>query len=274
MSDIADRAAHFVRGVETYARGDHYEAHEVWEELWQDENDDDRRLMLQALIQVASAVHKAKHDVAPRGSLRLLERAREKMAGLGDDFMAIDVARLRDEIERCHVEVARQIAIGSCKIGDDFVPAVVLLGDATPWLNKTAPPVVPYAAKGAWFTRGLDAYAGGAYFEAHELWEELWRDAPEGFDRQFLQGLIQVAAAMHKAIGQHKPKPATRLLERALMKLRPAPDGYMGLQVKRLIEESERTKIVLARLGQQDDPPPLERASAPTIARALGALPH
>ncbi len=51
------------------------------------------------------------------------------------------------------------------------------------------------AADDAW-REGVRAFCEERWFEAHEHWEQLWRAAgPE--DREFLRGLIQVAAALH-----------------------------------------------------------------------------
>ena len=46
------------------------------------------------------------------------------------------------------------------------------------------------------FERGLAHFNARQFFEAHEVWEEIWltEDEPE---RTFLQGLIQIAAAFH-----------------------------------------------------------------------------
>jgi predicted metal-dependent hydrolase len=41
---------------------------------------------------------------------------------------------------------------------------------------------------------GLQLIRDGAYFEAHEEFEEEWRRAPAG-ERDFLQGLVHVAVA-------------------------------------------------------------------------------
>ena len=120
-------------------------------------------------------------------------------------------------------------------------------------------------ARSAWFEKGLSAYAAGEHFDAHEFWEEIWRDAPQGPHREFLQGLIQVAAAMHKAMAQQKPAPASRLLARALLRLRDAPPHHMGLQVDRLRSEAERARTILAA-GKM-----LDAALIPTIARACHA---
>ena len=66
--------------------------------------------------------------------------------------------------------------------------------------------------------RGRALFDGGRYFEAHEVWEELWhRERGEG--RKALQGLIQIAAGLYKA-GLGQPRGCVRLLEAGLSKLR------------------------------------------------------
>jgi hypothetical protein len=69
------------------------------------------------------------------------------------------------------------------------------------------------------FARGARLFDAGAFFEAHEVWEERWRVATEKAERDFLQGLIQVAAAFHKLVVMKSPDAAGRLLARGLAKL-------------------------------------------------------
>ena len=46
---------------------------------------------------------------------------------------------------------------------------------------------------------GVDLFNHGYYWEAHEVWEGPWRQAPAGSDRKlFLQALIRLAAAALK----------------------------------------------------------------------------
>ena len=52
------------------------------------------------------------------------------------------------------------------------------------------------------------------YFEAHEVWEEMWNEAG-GARHSFLQGLIQVAVALHHA-GNGNFKGARKLFASAL----------------------------------------------------------
>ncbi len=229
--------------------------------MWQDEADEDRRRFLQALIQVASAVHKAVNDVAPRGAVRLLDAAREKLAGLGDVFLGADLSVLREGMERCRSEIARQLEdSGHCELASDFIPTLRQVAASPAFHKQPKERIVPKGAASAWFDKGLDTYRAGDFFEAHELWEELWRDAPPGFDRQFVQGLIQVAAAMHKIKSHEKPKPAARLLGRAIDKLTGAPQGYRSIDTVRLLREARHAKTLLEAGALPDDKiPAIER---------------
>jgi hypothetical protein len=69
------------------------------------------------------------------------------------------------------------------------------------------------------FTRGSALFDEGAFFEAHEAWEEEWRVEIDETRRRFLQGLIQVAAAFHKLFVAHSTEAASRLLAKGTAKL-------------------------------------------------------
>ena len=46
---------------------------------------------------------------------------------------------------------------------------------------------------------GIDLFNARYFWEAHEAWEKVWRNAPEGSrGRDVVKGLIQVAAALFK----------------------------------------------------------------------------
>lgn len=47
------------------------------------------------------------------------------------------------------------------------------------------------------FAAGVAEFNGGHFFEAHEVWEDQWNDLV-GDPRQFVQGLIQIAAGYLK----------------------------------------------------------------------------
>jgi hypothetical protein len=68
------------------------------------------------------------------------------------------------------------------------------------------------------YLRGRALFDAGSYFAAHEVWEEAWL-IESGDTRVFLQGLIQIAAALHKASRQEHPGGCVRLFDAGLAKL-------------------------------------------------------
>lgn len=108
--------------------------------------------------------------------------------------------------------------------------------------------------------RGRVLYAAGRFFEAHEAWEEAWREEA-GATRRLLHGLILVAAAYHKMAIQRQAAGMTRLLEKALDELQPLPDGFAALRLTRfkagLAESREEALIWLSGGPSPSGPAPL-----------------
>lgn len=83
---------------------------------------------------------------------------------------------------------------------------------------------------------GLDLFNHHYYWEAHEVWEELWQHTVRNtLVRTFLQGLIQCAGALLKAsTGQHTG--CSRLSAKALPKLdrviAAGPDPFAGIALR------------------------------------------
>ena len=80
---------------------------------------------------------------------------------------------------------------------------------------------------------GLALVREGRGFDAHELFEELWRaaDPPE---RDLYQGLVHVAVATYQD-GRGNEVGRTRQLEKALRRLAPYAPAYAGVDVDELL---------------------------------------
>lgn len=87
--------------------------------------------------------------------------------------------------------------------------------------------------------RGAALYNQALFWEAHEAWEELWLEL-EDEPKLFVQGLIQAAAAGHKAFAQRQPRGCVKLLRAALQKLEPAPRDFLGVETERLLQGLRR----------------------------------
>jgi predicted metal-dependent hydrolase len=79
------------------------------------------------------------------------------------------------------------------------------------------------------YREGIKLFNSEAFFEAHEMLEDVWRTAPKEH-KKFLQGLIQVAVAMHhhsrgNVIG------AQSLLARASRNLSGYPAEFHGIRL-------------------------------------------
>ena len=81
-------------------------------------------------------------------------------------------------------------------------------------------------------------FNGVRYWYAHEAWETLWRAAPDE-DRDFYQGLIQIAAGLLH-LQRRNMRGARNKLREGLEKLRRYEPAYHGIFVNELIGEASR----------------------------------
>src|SRR5882724_10157595 len=100
------------------------------------------------------------------------------------------------------------------------------------------------------YLHGIRLFNRGAFFEAHEVLEDVWRPATEP-ERKFLQGLIQVAVAFHhhstgNLVG------ARSLLARAAKNLSGYSETFGGIQLSQLLNCIAEWQQALAK----DGPPP------------------
>jgi uncharacterized protein len=88
------------------------------------------------------------------------------------------------------------------------------------------------------FRRGVALFNGVRYWHAHEAWETLWRGAPDE-DRDFYQGLIQIAAGLLH-LQRRNMRGATNKLSEGLERLEPYQPAHRGVFVQELIGEGRR----------------------------------
>jgi hypothetical protein len=100
-------------------------------------------------------------------------------------------------------------------------------------------------AKSEGYRRGIRLFNAGEFYEAHEVWEDVWRESA-GLEKKFLQGLIQAAVALHhRSTGNVVG--AGSLMARGLRNLEEYPAEYGGIRVGELRCELERWREALAR---------------------------
>ena len=86
----------FRRGAALFDAEAWFEAHEVWEDQWRVSTGEDR-LLLQALIQAAAALHHARRGNAV-GARHLRDAAGAKLARLGAERFGVDLRAFADAL--------------------------------------------------------------------------------------------------------------------------------------------------------------------------------
>ena len=103
------------------------------------------------------------------------------------------------------------------------------------------------------YLEGIEKFNACDYFEAHEVWEELWTDY-RGDSRKFYQGLIQAAVALYH-FGNGNIRGAKKLHTSVHGYLEPYAPQHLGLDVSAFLAAFD---VCLAKVaaGTDADPPP------------------
>ncbi len=97
--------------------------------------------------------------------------------------------------------------------------------------------------------KGIEEFNRGEFFEAHEYLEDAWREETRRI-RYLYQGILQVGVGFyHQENGNWKG--ATGLLESGIARLRDFEPDALGIDVARLLRESESCLADLEDLGRE-----------------------
>ena len=103
---------------------------------------------------------------------------------------------------------------------------------------------------------GIALFNAREFWHAHEAWEVLWL-AAAGEEKQFLQGLIQLAAAYHHVKRGTSPRGAVRLFDAALGRLSAFPEGHLGVDRAAVVARAAEHRRRIAEgghIGDEDYP--------------------
>jgi predicted metal-dependent hydrolase len=109
----------------------------------------------------------------------------------------------------------------------------------------------------ALYLHALDLFNRARFFDAHEVWEDVWRAAPPE-EKKFLQGLIQIAVALHhhstgNLVG------ARSLLDRGTRNLEGYPEQHGDLKLAVFLRSLVAWKRALADGNPLPPLPHIER---------------
>ena len=106
------------------------------------------------------------------------------------------------------------------------------------------------------FHRGLQLFNAAEFFEAHEVWEDVWRAAPHQ-EKKFLQGLIQLAVGFHHHSTGNRAG-AQSLLARGARNLSHYPQNFAGIDLLKLLQEVTGYREALAQSSSQPSLPQIQ----------------
>jgi uncharacterized protein len=85
------------------------------------------------------------------------------------------------------------------------------------------------------YLEGIKYFNDCEYFEAHEVWEDLWTEY-QGPLRRFYQGLIQLAVCLHH-FGNGNVRGAKKLYFSCSKYLKQYPDQHEGIDLAKLLSQ-------------------------------------
>jgi predicted metal-dependent hydrolase len=100
------------------------------------------------------------------------------------------------------------------------------------------------------FILGLEQFNRGEFFAQHETLEDLWI-AERDEVRSLYKGILQVGVGFHHLFDRHNYKGAVIKLESGCRWLRAFQPRCRGVEVTRLIEDTQRARTQLMALGPE-----------------------
>jgi predicted metal-dependent hydrolase len=127
----------YLAGIVLFNRGDYFEAHEVWEDLWMDTAGPDKRFY-QGLIQAAVGLcHFCNGNV--RGAVKLYHSSRDYMNRYAPQHLGLNVGDFWQQMGACFAEL---LALPSpdqrVEPSEDLLPTIGLTPEPAAWPEPEA----------------------------------------------------------------------------------------------------------------------------------------
>jgi len=233
----------FEHGVQLFNSGKFWNSHEAWEEVWR-RHDEDERLFLQGIIQLAAAFHQLVGRKSFKGMMNNFDKANTKLELFRPEFLGVQVDPLLEAIRWSKEEALRLGDAELEKFNVNKIPKMMFRKPTNPDLMVGMRDFI----RSAEFGEGLKNFNTGYFWEAHEIWEESWRDQ-EAEAKEFAQSFVQLAGG-YSFLKQGKVGSAKYLFEKAVERLRQFEYLECGVEITPLIQQLERL------MGELDGLPP------------------
>jgi uncharacterized protein len=137
MDTSAEYDPRYLAGIVLFNRGDYFEAHEVWEELWMVSAGPEKRYY-QGLIQAAVGLcHFCNGNV--RGAVKLYHSSRDYMSRCGADYLGLDIEAFWQQMSACFEELlAAPEPTRSIEPREELLPTLTLAPAPQSWPDPAA----------------------------------------------------------------------------------------------------------------------------------------
>ncbi len=113
------------------------------------------------------------------------------------------------------------------------------------------------------YLAGVLLFNAGDFFEAHEVWEDLWADSA-GRERSFYQGLIQAAVGLCH-FGNGNLRGAVKLYRSSRDYMEPCGSPFLGLDAVAFWRQMERCFTEVLTATESDRRVELDESLLPTL---------
>lgn len=126
MADPAEYDPRYLEGIRVFNERDYFEAHEIWEDLWQECGPEYRRFY-QALIQAAVALYHWRNGNW-RGARRLFQSGRNYMAAYPDSTLGLATSRFWQQMETALADaLGEHPPTDDKRLDEKFAPTIELI---------------------------------------------------------------------------------------------------------------------------------------------------
>lgn len=226
----------FARGVSLFNNGKFWNSHEAWEQVWL-RHDEDERLFLQGLIQLAAAYHQLVAKRSYTGMMNNFDKAYAKLEVFQPEYLGVNVKPLLSFIEQGKKEAEILGATGLDKFDYNLIPKLQFHKPSNPDLLVELKEIIHAEI----FQEGVKLFNSGFHWEAHEAWEEVWR-GQEGDGKTFVQAFVQMAAG-YSFVKLRKPDSALYLFQKAIEKFQEFDHLNCGVPISELIDNLQSALV-------------------------------
>ena len=222
----------FSHGVRLFNSGKFWNSHEAWEQVWM-RHTEDERLFFQGVIQLAAAYHHLVVKRNFRGLMNNFDKAYQKLVLFQPEYLGVLVTPLMKFIEEGKKEAERVGSQALEKFNYNLIQKLQFHKPLNPDLLVESRSMI----RSERFLEGVTLFNKGYYWEAHEVWEDIWRNE-EDEAKTFAQAFVQVASA-NSFVKLSKLDSAKYLFEKALEKFQQFQHLDCDVEIQVLIQNIE-----------------------------------